>query len=103
MPCYEKVVVSVDLIIKDRPALEVALRSYGVTINSNKFSIQDVQYTVLPDGKLLAEGQSTKTIDAITDSLRHKYTTETVKNWAAKQRMTATVTGNKISLRKWVN
>lgn len=105
MPCYEKVVVSVDLVINDVESLKKAVTDLGgVMTSATTFTLKGVQFSgAVKGGKLTASTDRGVSVDSVTDLLRKKYVVNATTAWAKKYGFNVKVNKDetKIQMRKW--
>ncbi len=108
MPCFERVVVEVDFVIREHSALDAAVKARGGRFLNEKrtqFTVGGVSFEI-ENQKIRATSTATAgraEIENIVDGLRQQYGRETIKQWAEKQRASVTERADgTIVVRKWV-
>ena len=105
MPCYEKVTVSVDLVIKDVESFKKAVKELGGRFTSETtFTLHDIEYSgVVKGGTLNARADRGVNVDTTTDLLRKKYVVTATTAWAKKHKFNVKINADetKIQMRKW--
>jgi len=105
MPCYEKVVVQVDLKIKDQAALDSTLeRLGGRRLSATSFTLGGVDFLIRGETvEATSQGAGSDYVGRIVDQLRKRYVTESLKNWGKANKMTVSeTTDGKLKMRRWV-
>ena len=105
MPCYEKVVVEVDLKIKDQAALDSTLeRLGGRRISATRFTLGGIEFSIRGETvEASSQGADADYVNKMIDQLRKRYVTESLKNWGKANKMTVNETADgKLKMRRWV-
>jgi hypothetical protein len=107
MPCYEKVMVSIDadITVNDVESLKKTVSDLGGRMTSQTtFTLNGVEFSgVVHGGKLTARAERGVDVGRVTDVLRKKYVTNATTAWAKKYGFSVKVNQDetKIQMRKW--